>query len=109
MAAVMQQPSDRPSILSYRHDVLDFPEEGAVEVVITLADGRERWCYFFTPERMSIVGDWVKGTQVRVHLGTNHMIVVSELSAGIIASVLNELESSGLLFEHTRPVGGNLV
>jgi len=102
----MQHPADRPSIASYRYDGhLDRPEEGAVEVVLTLVDGRERWCYFFTPQRMSIVGDLVKGTQVRIHLGTNHMIVVSELSADIVAKVLHELELGGLLLEHTWAVG----
>src|SRR4051812_43137741 len=102
----MQHPATHPSIASYEiEDPLDRPEQGAVEVVLELADGQRRWCFFFTPERMSLVGDWVKGTQVRMHLGVNHMIVVAELSRDIIDRVLHELEASNLLLEHTQPMG----
>ena len=102
----MQDPVTRPLIASYRiDDRLDRPREGAVEVVLELADGRRRWCFFLTPERMSLAGDWVEGTQVRMHLGVNHMIVVTELSRDIIDRVLRELEAKNLLLEHTQPNG----
>jgi hypothetical protein len=102
----MQHQATRPSIASYRiEDRLDRPEEGAVEVVLQLSDGQRRWCFFFTPERMALVGDWIEGTQVRMHLGVTHMIVVAELTPEIIDRVLRELDAKGLLLEHTRPVG----
>src|SRR5437867_10121745 len=91
---VMQHPATRPSIASYRiEDRLDRPGEGAVDVVLELSDGQRRWCFFFTPERMSLVGDRVEGTQVRMHLGVEHMIVVAELTPEIIDSVLRELDA----------------
>ena len=96
----MQQPSIRPSIASYSiENALDRSQDGAVEVVLELADGRRRWCFFFTPERLSLVGDWIEGTRVRMHLGVNHLVVVAELSVDIIDRVLRELESTGLLLE----------
>jgi len=102
----MQHQASRSSIASYRiEDRLDRPEEGAVEVVLELSDGQRRWCFFLTPARMSLVGDWVDGTQVRVHLGAEHMIVVSELTPDIVDRVLRELDAKGLLLTHTRRVG----
>lgn len=102
----MQHQATWPSIASYRiEDPLDRPEEGAVEVVLQLSDGQRRWCFFFTPERMALVGDWVEGTQVRMHLGVTHMIVVTELKPEIIDRVLRELDAKGLLLEHTQAVG----
>jgi hypothetical protein len=104
--AAMHSQAVRPSIASYRIEGrLDRPDEGAIEVVLELTDGRKRWCFFFTPERMSNVGDSLEGTRVRMHLGVNHMIVVSDLSHQIIEHVLRELEVKGLLLEHTRPLG----
>ena len=41
----------------------------------------------------------------RMHLGVNHMIVVTELSRDIIDRVLRELEAKNLLLEHTQPNG----
>jgi hypothetical protein len=102
----MQHPTTGPSIASYGiDDRLDRPDEGAVEVVLALSDGQRPWCFFFTPERMSLVGDLVEGTQVRMHLGVKHMIVVAELTRDIIDRVLHELEAKGLLLEHTHPFG----
>jgi hypothetical protein len=104
------QPMDKVLISSYKiENSLDRPEEGAVEVVVTLVDGRQRWCFFFTPGRMALVGDWVEGTRIPLHLGVNHMIVVGELSTDIIDRVLRQLESSGLLLEHTRAFGDDSV
>ncbi len=79
-------------------------DEGAIEVTVELEAGEKRWCFFFTPEALAAVGDWVEGTQVRVHLGVPHMIVVSELSEGIIDRVLRTLDARGELREHTVPV-----
>ena len=90
-------------------DPVNKPDGGAVEVVIRLKDGSERWCFFFDPARLTRVGDWVEGTAVRVHLGVEHMIVVSELSEDIIARVLHQLEAEGELLNHTRPCGGRVA
>ena len=95
-----------PSLKSFEiQDPLDKPEQGAVEVIVQLDDGSDRWCFFFDPERLSLVGDWVDGTQVRLHLGVSHMIVVSELSSDIIGRVLHQLDGDGSLMEHTRAFG----
>lgn len=85
------------------HDPLDKPEQGAVEVIVRLNDGTSRWCFFFDPERLALVGDWVDGTKVRLHPGVPHMIVVSDLSEDIIGRVLRQLDAAGSLLEHTRP------
>jgi hypothetical protein len=104
----MQHWVTQPSIVSYEiEDPLDRPEQGAVEVVLKLTDGQRRWCFFFTPERMSLVGDWVEGTPVRMHLGVKHMIVVAELSRDIIGRVLRGLEAQNLLLEHTLSLDEN--
>ena len=91
-----------PSLESFQlEDPLDKPEQGAVEVVVHLDDGSDRWCLFFDPQRLALVGDWVEGTTVRVHLGVRHMIVVSELTEDVIDRVLRQLDKEGLLLEHT--------
>ncbi|MGL4463952.1 MAG: hypothetical protein ACRDD1_15955 [Planctomycetia bacterium] len=48
--------------------------------------------------------DWVPGTQVQLHLGEWHMIVVSELSAAVIDAVLRPLYEAGELVSRTLPV-----
>lgn len=97
---------DGPRIRSWLiEDPLDDPGRGAVEVTIELEDGRSRCCVFFTPERLSLVGDWVPGTRVRMHLGVSHMIVVSDLTPETVGRVLRHLESSGVLLEHTHSAG----
>jgi hypothetical protein len=81
-------------------------QQRAVEVVVTMDDGALRWCYFMTPAALASAGDWVPGTRVRFHYGTPHMIVVSELSADIIARVLQHLDRNGELAVCTRAVEG---
>ncbi|NNF57973.1 MAG: hypothetical protein HKN04_06995 [Rhodothermaceae bacterium] len=90
-------------------DPLDQPSQGAVEVVVTMDDGSERWCCFFDPDRLALVGDLVEGTTVRLHLGVQHMIVVSELSQEIIERVLRQLDGNGELLNHTLAVSGRAV
>ena len=80
-------------------------DHGAIEVTVTLADERRRWCFFMTPAALSACGDYVPGTRVRVHLGEPHMIVVREITVDVIASVLRELESTGELEKRTLPLG----
>ena len=83
-------------------DPLDRPEQGAVEVVVRLDDGTDRWCFFLDPERLTLVGDRVHDTEVRLHRGVPHMIVVSHLSEDVIGRVLRQLDREGALLEHTR-------
>ena len=54
------------------------------------------------PSALATVGDWVDGTEVRVHLGVPHMIVVSEISQDIIERILRRMERDGELLEHIR-------
>lgn len=53
---------------------------------------------------LAVCGDLLEGTRVRVHLGVPHIIIVSELSAGIIDDVLNQLYDRGELEVHTAPL-----
>ena len=75
-----------------------------VEVTVNFGGGHRRWCYFATPAALAACGDWVEGTRVRVHLGVAHMIIVSELSAGIIDGVLKQLHDRSELEAHTAPL-----
>lgn len=85
-------------------DPIDKPEQGAIEVTVSMESGEKRWCFFMTPERLALVGDWVSGTQVRVYLGVPHMIVVSEISSEIINQVLLDLSAEGEILKHTLPL-----
>ena len=85
-------------------DELSQGHRGAVEVDLTMADGEKRWCFFMTPEALQSCGDWVPGTTVRWHLGVPHMIVVSELTEGIVRSVLEDLDTRGQLIEHSSEI-----
>ena len=86
-------------------DDLAEADRGAIEVTVTLADERRRWCFFMTPAALAACGDWVAGTRVRLHLGEPHMIVVTEITPDVIERVLRQLESSGALERRTLPVG----
>ena len=91
-------------MLKYQID--DSIEEAlkcAIEVTVDF-NGEKRWCFFATPQLLASVGDWVDGTQVRVHLGVPHMIVVSELDEEIIDRVLQKLYNGGQLETHTTPL-----
>jgi hypothetical protein len=82
-------------------DPIAEPPSAAVEVTIDFGGGRKRWCVFVTPEQLASVGDWVDGTQVRVHLGVPHVIVVSDLNEDIIDRVLRRLYIDRQLEAHT--------
>ena len=81
-------------------DEITEPLTCSVEVTIDFG-GRKRWLFFATPQLLASVGDRVEGTQVRVHLGERHMIVVSELSAAVIDAVLRQLHAEGELESRT--------
>lgn len=85
-------------------DDLRHAENGAIEVTVTFADGRRRWCSFMTPTGLSNAGDWISATRIRIHCGSPQMIVVSELDASIIQKALHHIQSEGELEACTRPV-----
>jgi len=102
----MHRNRDADLLQSYTiDDDLAHAARGAIEVTVTLADGRRRWLFFMTPAALTACGDWVEGTQVPMHLGALHMVVVAELSADIIERVLRQLEASGELELRTLPLG----
>ncbi len=84
-------------------DPITDPLRSSVEVTIDL-DGQKRWLFFATPHLLASVGDYVEGTQIRLHPGERHMIVVSELSETIIDRVLRSLHASGELLSRTLPL-----
>ena len=85
-------------------DPIAEPPSAAVEVTVDFGGSGKRWCFFITPEELASVGDWVDGTDIRVHLGVPHMIVVSELNEDIIDRVLRQLYTEGQLEAHTIPL-----
>jgi hypothetical protein len=91
-------------VLAYTiDDPITEPLTCTVEVTIDFG-GRKRWLFFTTPQLLTLVGDLVNGTLVRMHLGERHMIVVSELNAVIIDKVLRELHTNGELESRTLPL-----
>lgn len=72
----------------------------AVEVDITFEDSSKRFCFFATPEMLTKFGDFISGTEIRLHYGKN-MIVVSELNKESIYKSINQLDKDGDLFDHT--------
>jgi hypothetical protein len=84
-------------------DAITEPLTHSVEVTIDFGN-RKRWLFFATPQILASIGDFVEGTQVRVHLGVPHMVVVSELSTAIIDKVLRHLDACGELESHTLPL-----
>ena len=96
---------DAAVLRSYRiDDAIADADQGAVEVTVTHADEQRRWCFFVTPAALAVVGDFVDGTETRLHLGELHMIVVSELSQDVVDRVLRQLEADGELLRRTLPL-----
>lgn len=84
-------------------DIVDpINETGAVEVVLTLDDGSRRWCFFHSPKTISNCGDFIDGTEIRLHYGAKHMFVVSELSEATIKNALAHVERLGEVLECTK-------
>ena len=85
-------------------DDLATQATGAIEVTVVLEDGERRWCYFMTPEALSYCGNWINGTETRIHYGAAHMIVVAApLTASIIEQALFHIQDEGELLTTTRP------
>ena len=85
-------------------DDLDAAERSAIEVHVTAGIGPDRWCFFITPQALSICGDLLPGSSVRIHLGVPHMIVASELPQAVIQMALDDLADQGLLLTHTAAI-----
>ena len=84
-------------------DAIEPPLTGSIEVTVAFPSGK-RWLFLVTPELLASVGDFVDGTQIRVHLCERHMIVVSELTAPVIDAVLRDLAEAGELESRTLPL-----
>lgn len=84
-------------------DSIESPLQTSVEVTIQLPSG-PRWLFFTTPQLLHDVGDFVDEGGTRIHLGELHMIVVSEINADVIDSVLRSLETAGELERRTLPL-----
>jgi hypothetical protein len=85
-------------------DSLSLAPKGAVEVTVTFDTGERRWCFFFTPHALSRCGDFLDGSDVRLHLGVPHMFVLSRIDSALIEKVLRSLDTAGELVEHTVPL-----
>jgi hypothetical protein len=95
----------RGRMVSYTiDDPITDPLTQSVEVTVNFGEGRRRWLFFATPQLLAAVGDWVEGTQVRIHLGERHMIVVTQLNATIIDKVVRQLDANGELESRTLPM-----
>ena len=88
-------------MLSYTvDDPISLPLQTSVEVTIDFPSG-PRWLFFTTPDLLERVGDTVGNSSVRVHLGEQHMVIVSDISMEIIDSVLRQLSADGELEKRT--------
>ncbi|PCJ11647.1 MAG: hypothetical protein COB04_18800 [Gammaproteobacteria bacterium] len=81
-------------------DPIDRHEKMAIEVAVVV-DSEIRYCYFATPEGLKNFGDWVPGTEVRMHYDDNDFIVVSEISKEIIESAIIAIHKEGRLYACT--------
>jgi len=86
-------------------DDLSMQDHGAIEVTVTLSDGKRRWCYFMTPAAFQACGDWINGTTIRFHSGSPHMIVVAEtLTENLINKALRCIEQRGKILDSTMAI-----
>ncbi len=96
--------SDKGVISYVEIDVPTNQTNHAVEVYVTLTDGKKRWCFFHSPETVRNCGDLLNGTKVRIHYGAKHMIIVSELSKDVIRQTLNQIDAAGEIIEFTMAI-----
>jgi len=73
----------------------------AIEVAVTL-NGEVRYCYFATPEGLKNFGDWIPGTEVRIHYDCSTVITVSKISKEIIEAAIQSIYRDGKLNEVTH-------
>jgi hypothetical protein len=80
-------------------DTIDDSQTSSIEVEVELSNGQHRWCFFVTPELLAKQGDFIEGTEVRLHYGVPHMVVVSEISEDIINQAVLEIYRQGALID----------
>jgi len=77
-------------------DDLSIQDAGAIEVVIDLVNGEQRWCFFMTPKSLQNCGYWIGDTEIRFHYGAPHMIVVTAtLNESLIEKTLKDIDQRG--------------
>lgn len=77
-------------------DDLETQDAGAIEVVLHMPDGTQRWCYFMTPIALAACGDRIGDGETRIHYGAPNMIVVSErLTEATIELALQHIARAG--------------
>lgn len=86
-------------------DDLNIQSHAAIEVILTLASGEKRWCFFFSPEGASNCGDWIEGTKVPFHYGSPHMILIgTTLTEVLINKTIRYIESRNEILNCTLPI-----
>ncbi|WP_144394625.1 hypothetical protein [Pleionea sediminis] len=73
----------------------------AVEVYVTLTNDERRWCFFHSPETVKNCGDYIDGTNIRMHYGEKHMFVLSEVTQDSIRKTIKQLDEAGKILECT--------
>lgn len=77
-------------------DDLSSQDSGGIEVILELENGTRRWCYFMTPKALAACGDWIDGTQIRIHYASPYMIVVADqLTEEVIENALKHIDRAG--------------
>ncbi len=85
-------------------DDLSIQGHAGIVVSVVLKSGERRWCFFFNPEAFACCGDWIAGTQIPIHYGSPHMIVVgATLTEDLIHKAIDDLESKDMILACTRP------
>lgn len=82
-------------------DSIESPLTHAIEVTIELNDGNRRWCCFATPDSLARFGNWIDGTEIRIHYGVPHLIVVAEVTPDTIKSALQHIDAAGHIRQTT--------
>lgn len=102
---------EAPAIVAYVLDPITS-QDADVEITITLADGRRRWCGFATPawvaERVA-VGAFhslrtAAGREIGILPPLSNQIIVGELSEEIIIGTLRLLQRVNKLERYTTPL-----
>lgn len=77
-------------------DDLESQDSRAIEVMLHMCDGTRRWCFFMTPSALTACGDRIDDTQIRIHYGSPHMIVVAErLTEDTVERALQQIALAG--------------
>jgi hypothetical protein len=77
-------------------DDLSSQDSGGIEVILQLRNETRRWCYFMTQGALAACGDWIEGTQIRIHYASPYMIVVAcQLTEEVIENALRHIDRAG--------------